>query len=123
MHRLPPAQLRVRAEILFQQKPELLYSDVGQPVVVETDVDRALGKQTRAPFVAQLVEEGGLAGAPQPDYRMYLSGDRRKAGVTPRPGNGRGRLKRDPQLVGENGVQRHECRLTLMCPPVKYTFI
>ena len=79
MHRLAPAERRVTPVVFLEQKSQLRELEPGQAVVVEAEIERALGRQRRPALVEQLAQEGGLARAAHPDHRVHLPRHGRQA--------------------------------------------
>ena len=122
MHRLAPAQRRVTPVVLLEQEAQLIEFEAGQPVVVEAEIERPLGRQYGPALVQQLTQEGRLAGAPHPDHRVRLAGHAREPGVASGEGKRRDRLESRAQLLGEDGVESHLARIAERCPSVKDTW-
>jgi hypothetical protein len=112
-HGLARAQRRIEPIVLLEQEPELVARDVGQPIVVEADVERSLDWHDRASLVDELVQERRLPCPAHADHRMDLPRDCRQVGIPARPGARRSGDQRRVQLIGKDGVKRH--RSCVLC--------
>lgn len=121
VHHLAPAQCRRAPVIFFEQEAELFPAQAGQPVVVETEIERPLGRQSCAPRVQQLLQEGGLAGAAHADHRVHLARHGGQLCVATRQGRRRNRRQRGAEFLRQYGMQAHGRSIALMCPFFKDT--
>jgi hypothetical protein len=117
------AQLRVAPVVLLEHESQLIDSEVGQAVIVETEVERLLGRRHCPAVPEELTEERGLARATHPDDRMRLARYRRQSGVAGREFAGRRGAEGRAELLEQHGVKGHETSIVQMCPSVKDTFV
>ena len=119
---LAPAQLGVTSKVLFEQEVELGQLEVGQPVVIEAEIDRPLGGHGRPALVQKLAQKYGLPSAAHSDHSVGLAGDRGQPGIA--PGQRKwGRLGQGgAQFFGQNWMQAHVAMVKQRCPSVKDTF-
>jgi hypothetical protein len=75
------------------------------------------------PLVEQLAEERRLARAAHPDHRVHLAGHRGEPGVASGQRVWAGRRQGGAQLLGQDGVGRHQARMRVICPSVKDTLV